>query len=153
MGKELEFRAIGLGEIAEFIRELDQRAEAMANPETKYNFQVRIKDVEFAIDEGKAEALGVTLPVGSIEEAERALQERVITPTRFIEQDDTKHEVLEFDPTPVGYSGFNDCVIHSLATTDRGVFEVGRYPAVELEEPTKAWQWFIHRRIEGQSQG
>jgi hypothetical protein len=43
--KELEVRTIGPGEIAEIIRELDQRAKAMANPETKYNFQVGIRDV------------------------------------------------------------------------------------------------------------
>jgi hypothetical protein len=40
MGKELEFRAIGPGEIADFIRELDRRAEATANADTKYNLRL-----------------------------------------------------------------------------------------------------------------
>jgi hypothetical protein len=69
--KELEFRAIGRDEIAAFIRELDQRAEAITNPETKYRFQVKIIDVEFTVDEKKARILGVSLPVETIEEAEQ----------------------------------------------------------------------------------
>ena len=72
----------------------------------------------------------------------------MITPREFIELDETAHQVVEFDPAPVGYSGSANCVIHSLAKTDRGLFEVGRYPAMDLERQTKTWQWFIHCRIE-----
>lgn len=147
MGKELEFRTIGKEQIADFIRQLDEMAEAMANPETKYKFQVKLKEVEFDVDREKADALGVTLPVGSIDEAERLLQEGVISPKRFVEQDETVHEIIEFQPEPVGYSGFDNCVVHSLAQTDRGLFELGRYPAMDLETQTKTWQWLIHRKI------
>lgn len=151
--KGLEVRTIGPGEIAEIIRELDQRARAMANPETKYNFQVGIKDVEFSLDEKKAQMLGLSYPFKSTVEAERALQERVIAPTKLVEDDDTSHQVLKFDPSPVGYTGFDNCVIHSLAQTNRGLFEIGRYPAMDLDTQTKTWQWFIHRRIERPGQG
>lgn len=76
------------------------------------------------------------------------MRKGVITPKRFVEQDETVHEVIEFQPEPIGYSGFDNCVIHSLAQTNRGLFEIGRYPAMDLETQTKTWQWFIHRRIE-----
>jgi hypothetical protein len=149
MAKELEFRTIsGPGEVRSLLEGLEAQIRAMTDPETKYKFQVKLRDVDFGVDEEKAKALGVTLPVGSIEEAERRLREGVITPREFIELDETIHQVLEFDPTPVGYSGFADCVIHSLARTGRGLFEVGRYPAMNLKSGTKTWQWFIHRRIE-----
>jgi hypothetical protein len=97
--------------------------------------------------EPKEWEVGVVLPARNIEQTERLLQEGVITPTKFVEEDDTSHQVLKFDPTPVGCSGFDNCVIHSLAQTDRGLFEVGRYPAMDLESQTKAWQWFIHGEI------
>jgi hypothetical protein len=59
------------------------------------------------------------------------------------------HRVLEWDPAPAGYSGFRDCVIYSIAVTDRGTFEVGRYTAMDIEAFPKVWQWFIHCQIEG----
>ncbi len=59
------------------------------------------------------------------------------------------HRVLEWDPAPVGYSSFRDCVIHSVAVIDRGTFEVGRYPAMDIEVFSNVWQWFIHCQIEG----
>ena len=52
-----------------------------------------------------------------------------------------------FHPQPVGYSGFINCVTHSLSLTDLGLFEVGRYPAVSLDRPGYYWQWFLHRRL------
>ena len=58
MSERLEFRAIGPEEIADFIRELDERAQAMANPETKYRFQVRLKEVEFQVHRERADACG-----------------------------------------------------------------------------------------------
>jgi len=147
--KEFEVRTIGSPEeIKGFLDYLEAAARARRDLETKYNFQTKIKDVEFAVDEEKAEALGVNLPVTNIEQAERLLQEGIITPKKFIEQDETVHEVMEFQPEPVGHSGFDNCVIHSLAQTNVGLFEVGRYPAVDLGTQTKAWQWFIHRKIE-----
>lgn len=83
MGKELEVRTIGPGEIGEFLRELEQKVEVTTNPETKYNFQVGIKDVEFAVDEEQAGALGVILLARNIEQAERLLQAGVIAPKMF----------------------------------------------------------------------
>jgi len=91
--------------------------------------------------------LWVTLPARDIEEAEYLLQERVITPKKFIEEDKTVHEVMEFQPEPVGYSGFANCVIHSLAQTNQGLFEVGRYPAMHLVSQKHYWQWFLHQRL------
>jgi hypothetical protein len=64
-----------------------------------------------------------------------------------VEEDDTRHQVLVFDHRPVGYSGFMDCVPHSLALTDQGLFEVGRYPAVSLSSQSRYWQWFLPRRL------
>jgi hypothetical protein len=83
MGKELEVRTIGSGEIGEFLRELEQKVEVTTNPETKYNFQVGIKDVEFAVYEEQAGALGVILLARNIEQAERLLQAGVIAPKMF----------------------------------------------------------------------
>ena len=40
-----------------------------------------------------------------------------------------------------------DCVIHSLALTDHGLFEVGRYPAMSLTAQSRYWGWFLHRRL------
>jgi hypothetical protein len=146
--KELEFQNISSPvEITAFLDSLEARIQARMDPDIKYSFQVGLKDVEFAVTEERARELGVTLPMGSIDEAEQALRALVITPTEFVEEDDTSHQVLEFDPTPVGYSGFGNCVIHSLAQTDLGLFEVGRFPAVDLETRGKTWQWFIHRKM------
>jgi hypothetical protein len=39
------------------------------------------------------------------------------------------------------------CVTHSLALTDLGLFEVGRYPAMNLASQYHYWQWFLHRRL------
>ena len=86
--------------------------------------------------------------MSAIEKAERYLGEGILEPLELLEYDGTVHQVLEWDPTPVAYSGFMDCVTHSIVTTDRGVFEVGRYPAVSVEGFDKVWQWFIHGRIE-----
>ena len=61
---------------------------------------------------------------------------------QLAESDGTRHQVLEWDPTPVAYSGFMGCVTHSIVVTGRGTFEVERYAAMES-------QWFIHRKIEG----
>ncbi|MCJ7700632.1 MAG: hypothetical protein MUO62_03535 [Anaerolineales bacterium] len=90
---------------------------------------------------------GVTLPFPSIHQAEQALQAKIITPSQFLEYDDTEHQVLVFDPRPVGFSGFMDCVTHSLSVTNQGPFEVGRYPAVNMPAPNRFWQWFLHRRL------
>ena len=86
--------------------------------------------------------------MGSIDEAEFYLREGILVPLEFVEHDGTVHQVVRWDPTPVGYSGFMDCVTHSIVVTDRETFEVGRYPAVQLQNPAKAWQWFIHCRID-----
>jgi len=150
---ELEFQTMdGPEERQAFLDDLEARIRAAADPETKYRYQVGLKDVEFFVDYERARELGVILPMSSIDEAEQALQVHVITPEKFFEEDDTCHQVLEFDPTPIGYSGFGDCVIHSLAQTDLGLFEIGRYPAVELSTQGKTWQWFIHRRIRRQKE-
>ena len=61
--------------------------------------------------------------------------------------DGTVHEVLALDPRPFAFSGIGDCVTHSLAVTDKGLFDVGRYPAASLAQASKAWQWFIHRQF------
>jgi hypothetical protein len=54
---------------------------------------------------------------------------------------------LAFDHRPVGFSGFMDCVTHSLALTDQGLFEVGRYPAMDLSGAHRYWSCFLHRRL------
>ena len=145
MGKELEFRPITDPEA--FIEELKARAWALSNPETKYQYQLALKDVEFTVDEDKVRELGLSFLVKNVEEAERALRAGVVTPVKLVERgDETVHQVLEFDPTPVGYSGFASCVTHSLAWTDQGIFELGRYSAMNAADFSKTWQWFIHRR-------
>jgi len=145
MGKE--FKVQPITDPGAFIEELKARAWALSNPERKYHLQVALKDVDFDVDKEKAKKLGLSFPVGSIDEAEHALQARVIAPTRFAETgDDTVHEVIEFDPTPVRYSGFASCVTHCLAWTDQGIFELGRYSAMSIADFSKTWQWFVHRR-------
>jgi hypothetical protein len=106
-----------------------------------------LKDLGFEVDEDQARVLGVTPPFQTTDDAERALRERVVKPASFLEDDDTEHQVAVFDPEPVGYSGFMSCVTHSLALTDLGLFEVGRYPAMNMASQHRYWQWFLHRRL------
>ena len=113
--------------------------------ENKYAYQVGLKDLDFDINEKQLEVHGLSLPFRSIDQAEKALVTKTIEPTAFLEQDSTEHQLLAFDSRPVGYSGFMDCVTHSLALTDQGMFEVGRYPAVSLSGQNRYWQWFLHR--------
>ena len=138
----IEWRGISPEEL---IREIE--ASAKLYRENKYAFQIGIKDVDFDIDEGKIKSIGMVLPFHSISQAEEALRNHVIQPAKFFEDDTTEHVVLVFDYRPVGYSGFMDCVTHSLALTDSGLFEVGRYSAVSLSAPGHYWQWFLHRRL------
>ena len=139
---DIEWRAVSAEEMIQEIEEFVQRSR-----EEKYAYQVGLKDVDFDIDQDRLEVLGLSLPFRSIDQAEGALAQLVIKPAKFIEYDSTMHQILAFDHRPVGYSGFMDCVTHSLALTDKGLFEVGRYPGVSLTEPGKQWQWFIHRRL------
>jgi hypothetical protein len=139
---ELEWQPITPEEL---IRELVEAARQ--GREDKYAFQVGLKDLDFEIDEDQAKALGVSLPFQSIDQAERALRERIISPTMFLEDDDTRHQVAVFDPEPVGLSGFMGCVTHSLALTDQGLFEVGRFPGMHLIGQSRSWQWFLHRHL------
>ena len=138
----IEWQAITPEEMIREIEEFFQRSR-----ENKYVYQVGLKDVDFDIDEDRLEVLGLVLPFRSIDQAEEALAQAVIKPAKFMEHDSTMHQILAFDHRPVGYSGFMDCVTHSLALTNLGLFEVGRYPGVSLTEPGKQWQWFIHRRL------
>ncbi len=126
---------------------LDIENSAKLYRENKYAFQIGLKDLDFDVDEDKLKALGMTIPFQSISQAEQALCNNVILPTKFIEEDNTEHQVFVFDHRPVGYSGFMDCVTHSLALTNLGLFVVGRYPAVSLNEQNRHWQWFLHRRL------
>lgn len=127
------------------IRELEDNLRR--TQENKYSFQVGLKDLDFDVNPDLLQMLGLALPMKSIGEAEQALRAGGILPKSFIEFDDTPHQVLVFDPRPVGYSGFMDCVTHSLALTDQGLFEVGRYPAVSLGSSSRYWGWFLHRRL------
>jgi hypothetical protein len=117
--------------------------------EERYSFQVKLENVEFAFDEEAASALELDPEMSAVERAECYLRERVLSPVRFTESDGTRHQVLEWDPAPVAYSGFLGCVTHSIVVTDRGTFEVGRYAAMNVRTFSKVWQWFIHRKIEG----
>lgn len=129
--------------------EIGQELEATLRrrQENKYAFQVKLIDLDIDVDEEKAAAQGIEFPFRSIEAAEAALRSRIITPTILMEEDDTRNEVVAFDPTPIGYSGFQDCVTHSLAVTDHGLFEVGRFAAASLHSAQKEWQWFLHQRL------
>jgi hypothetical protein len=139
---DLEWRAVTLEEIIQDFTETVRRLK-----EDKYAFQVGLSDLDFAIDEPAAHTLGATFPLQTIAQAEQALREGAIAPTLFLEDDETVHQVVAFSPTPVGFSGFENCVTHSLALTDQGLFEVGRYPAMNLASHQRAWQWFLHRRL------
>lgn len=129
----------------DMIREIE--ASVKLYKENKYAFQIGLRDVDFDVNEDKLRAAGILLPFQGIQQAELALASGLITPARFIEDDQTEHVVVVFDPRPVGYSGFMDCVTHSLALTSQGLFEVGRYAAVSLSTPGRYWQWFLHRRL------
>jgi hypothetical protein len=129
----------------EMIRDIESSVKQYR--ENKYAFQIGLKDLDFDIDIDQLAALGLSLPFQSINQAEQALRSGGITPTIFVEEDDTRHIVLVFDHQPVDYSGFMNCVTHSLALTDQGLFEVGRYPAVSLSSQSRYWQWFLHRRL------
>jgi inner membrane protein involved in colicin E2 resistance len=131
----------------EMVEELKQAVEQRQRD--KYSFQVKLDDVEFAFDKEAASALELDSEMSRIEQAERYLREGVLRPIGFAESDGTRHQVLEWDPTPVAYSGFMGCVTHSTVVTDQGTFEVGRYAAMNLKTFSKVWQWFIHRKIEG----
>ena len=131
----------------EMIEELKQAVEQRQRD--KYSFQVKLSDIEFDFDEKAASALELDPEMNRIKQAERYLREGVLRPTAFAESDGTRHRILDWDPTPVAYSGFMGCVTHSNVVTDRGAFEVGRYPAMNLGTFSKVWQWFIHRKIEG----
>jgi len=112
----------------EMIQELDQIVKA--TKENKYAYQVGFKGVDFDIDCDLLESHGKSIPFQHIDETEENLQAGVIITKIFLEFDGTEHQVQLFDLRPVGYSGFMDCVTHSLAITDQGLFEVGRYAAV-----------------------
>jgi hypothetical protein len=127
------------------LREIDETIRAYR--ENKYAFQNGLKDLDFDVDQDLLLALDLNTPFHTIAQAEKALASGAIVPKSFIEYDDTEHQVMVFDSRPVGYSGFMGCCTHSLAITDSGLFEVGRYPAVSLDSPGKHWQWFIHRRL------
>jgi hypothetical protein len=129
----------------EMIRDMEDSVKPYR--ENKYAFQIGLKDLDFDVNEDIAKILGMPLPFHSINQAEEGLRNRVITPTKFFEDDSTEHLVMVFDHRPVGYSGFMDCVTHSLALTNHGLFEVGRYPAVSLNEQSRLWHWFLHRRL------
>jgi hypothetical protein len=129
----------------DMIREIETSVKQYK--ENKYAFQVGLRDVDFDVDEDKVRAAGIRLPFASIAQAELALASGLFSPIRFIENDHTEHVIVGFDPRPVGYSGFMDCVTHSLVMTSLGLFEVGRYAAVDLSAPGRSWQWFLHRRL------
>jgi len=139
---EIEWRGITPEELIQDIENIVNQ-----HRENKYVFQVGLKDLDFDINEDLLQALDLSLPFQSISQAEQALRSKAITPIVFLEHDDTEHQVLVFDHRPIGYSGFMDCVTHSLALTDQGLFEVGRYPAMNLSSANRLWQWFLHRRL------
>jgi hypothetical protein len=86
---------------------------------------VKLENVKFVLDEEAASALELDPEMSAVERAERYLQAGVQRPVQFTESDGTRHQVLEWDPTPVACSGFVGCVTHSIVFTDRGTFEVG----------------------------
>jgi hypothetical protein len=129
----------------DFRREIENLIQQ--SHQDKYAFQVGLRDLDFDVDGDKLEESGSTLPFRSIGLAETALSSGIIKPSTFIEHDDTIHSLVAFDPRPVGYSGFMDCVTHSLALTDKGLFEVGRYAAMHLASSNRYWGWFLHRRL------
>ena len=143
---EIEWRTItGDSSHEELILDIENIVQQ--HRENKYAFQVGLKDLDFDVNEDLLLALDLRLPFQSIGQAEQALRGKAITPISFLEHDLTEHQVLAFDHRPVGFSGFMDCVTHSLALTDHGLFEVGRYPAMNLSSTSRYWQWFLHRHL------
>jgi hypothetical protein len=138
---ELEIRFLSPEEMG---RQLETQLRRQR--ENKYALQVKLSDVDFDVNDEVATRLGTPPPFKGIEDAETALRNGVIVPNILFEIDGTEHTVTAFDPTPVGYSGFMNCVTHSLALTNHGLFEVGRFAAVRMSS-AKEWQWFIHRRL------
>jgi hypothetical protein len=116
--------------------------------EERCSFQVKLENVKFVLDEEAASAPELDPEMSAVERAERYLRARVLRPVQLAESDGTRHQVLEWDPAPVAYSGFMGCVTHSMVVTDQGTFEVGRYAAMSVRTFSKVWQWFIHRKIE-----
>ena len=129
---DIEVRLVTPEEIGRELEDTLRRRQ-----ENKYAFQVKLADLDIAVDEEKATAQGTEFPFRTIEAAEAALRSGIITPTLLMEVDGTRHEIVAFYPTPVGYSGFQDCVTHSLAVTDHGLFEVGRFAAVSFKQHPK----------------
>lgn len=115
--------------------------------ENKYALQVGLKDLDFDVNADLLQTLGMQIPIRGIDQAELALRMGGIQLKSFWEFDQTQHQVLAFDPRPIGFSGFMGCATHSLALTDQGLFEVGRYPAMSLESHSRNWGWFLHRRL------
>ena len=138
----IEWRAVTPNEM---VRDIENQVRLYR--ENKYAFQTGLKDVDFDIDEQNLTNIGLPIPFQSIDQAELALRSGVISPKQLTEEDDTQHQVLIFDSRPIGYSGFMDCVTHSMALTDHGLFEVGRYLAVSLSSQSRNWKWFLHRRL------
>jgi len=140
----MEVKVVGPEELIEELgRSVEQRRRE------RYSLEVGLESVEFVFDEDAASALELGPEVCATERAERCLREGVLRPVQLAESDGTRHQVLEWDPAPVAYSGFMGCVTHSMVVTDRGTFEVGRYAAMNIQTLSKVWQWFIHRQIEG----
>ena len=139
----MEAKTVSPGELVEHLEGLVEQMRR-----DKYSLQVGLRDVRFDFDEEAAAALELDTNLSPVGRAEAYLREGILEPVEFVEDDATVHQVLEWDPTPVGYSGFLSCVTHSVAVTDRGRFEVARYPAVNLSDLSKVWQWFIHCRLE-----
>ena len=106
-----------------------------------------LKDLDFEINEDQAKALGIAFPFRNVNQAELALRERVITPTIFLEDDDTRHLVEVFDPMPISFHRYKNWITYSLALTDQGLFDVGRYPVMNVAGNDCYWQWFLHRRL------
>lgn len=140
--REMEYQGVTPEEI---IRELESRLKQ--DPKEKYTFQVGLKDLDFDVDEDKLDIHGVSLPLQNILLAEEALMSGIIKPAKLLEYDGTEHNVIAFDPRPVGFSGFMNCVTHSLVLTNLGLFNVGRYSAISLTRPGHEWGWFLHRRL------
>lgn len=113
----------------------------------KYSKPVGLRDIDFYIDQELIKLVGMGIPINTLGQAEKALTSHAIQPTKLIEIDSTEHTVLLFDPRPVGFSGFMNCVTHSIILTNHGLFEAGRYPAMNLNESNHLWNWFLHRRL------
>ena len=115
------------------------------NQENKYAFQVRARKTWISILTMIFANSTESISHSSIDQAEQALRVRVIIPKLLIEYDGTEHKVLVFNSRPIGFSGFMNCVTHSLTITNQGLFEIGRYSAIHVSAPTRNWQWFLHQ--------